>query len=371
MRQVIVEKDLDAILIANYAYVGGRGYDYNLFYLTSLFQRYDNSFLILTRDDYYLCVDRFEAERARAESWLPEVHAAPILGHPVSTCAENIARAFQKAVPESHPRVGVNGKQLCAGLAMGLAKLAQLIDVSLDLQHAQAIRDSLEIDLLTRAGQIAHDGAQALIGAIREGMTEWELAALVEYEMKARGADHFWYYPTIVGSGPDHISPMGGAAPTDRKVAEGDLIHIDLCPSFRGYNADIARTMVMGSPNRQQLEVIDTLYAAFERGVRALKAGNTVGNLRQAVLGPLQSSRYRDHIGGSGHGMGFNDDCYPSFTTRENVSGFVFEDGMAASVEVYAAIPGLGGVQYEDNFIVSGDNPIRLTELDRLVIIEV
>ena len=150
-----------------------------------------------------------------------------------------------------------------------------------------------------------------------------------------------------------------------------DLIHIDLCPSFHGYNADIARTMVMGPPDQQQLEVMNTVYAAFERGVNALRAGNTVGNLREAVLGPLQASKYRDFIGGSGHGMGFNDDCYPSFTPRENVSDFVFKDGMAASVEVYAAIPGLGGVQYEDNFIVNGDNPIQLTELEKLVVIEV
>ena len=371
MRQVILAKELDAILIANYAYVGGRGYDYNLFYLTNLFQRYDNSFLILTQDDYYLCVDRFEADRARDESWLMEVHEAPIMGHPVGSCAELVAHALKERVPGSSPRVGVNGKQLCAGLAMGLADLAQLADVSLDIQHAQVIRDSLEIELFSQAGQIAHDGAQALISSIREGMTEWELAALVEYEMKRRGADSFWYYPIIVGAGPDHTSPMGGAAPTDRKVARGDLIHVDLCPSFRGYNADIARTMVMGPPNQQQLEVMDTMYAAFERGVNELRAGNTVGNLRKAVLGPLQENRYRDFVGGSGHGMGFNDDCYPSFTPRENVSNFVFKDGMAASVEVYAAIPGLGGVQYEDNFIVSGDHPIPLTQLEKLVVIEV
>jgi Xaa-Pro aminopeptidase len=370
-RQVLAKRELDAILIANYAYVGGHGFDYNLFYLTNLYHRYDNSFLILTENDCYLCVDVFEAARAREESWLEDVHEAPIMGFPAAACAKVIAQALKETVAKPFPRVGVNGKKLCAGVALGLIYEAQLLDVSLDIQDSLVVRDALEIELFAQAGRIAHDAAQALTASVREGMTEWELTALLEYEMKRRGANAFWYYPTIVGSGPEHVSPMGGASPTDRKVVRGDIIHIDLCPSYRGYNADIARTMVLGSPTPQQLEAMETVYTAFERGVEALRAGNTVGNLREAVLSPLQGSAYRAFIGGSGHGMGFNDDCYPSFTPRERVTNFVFRDGMAASVEVYAAIPGLGGIQYEDNFIVNGSRPIRLTEVEKLVIVEV
>lgn len=366
-RTLLSQEELDAIVIANYSpSASSLGFDYNLFYLSGLFRRYDNSFLILTGNGYDLCVDSLEAERARGDSWLETVDAAPILGCSPQEFAGLIMSRLDSQTAQPRPRIGINGSRLRSSVGLALAGKAEVVDISLPIEKARVKKDRVEIELCRRACQIAEAGAGAIISSIREGMTERELAAIAQEEMTRQGAEYMWWFPILVASGPDAISFNGGATPTDRKVVKGDLIHVDICPSYRGYNSDIARTIVMGSPTREQMEAIDIAYAAFESAMNALKAGNTVGDVGEAMHTVIDGSGYESFFMGPGHGMGINDDCYPFFKGSAN-EGFVFEDGMYMSIEVGAMVPQVGGVRYEDNFIVNGSSPIRLTTVSRLV----
>jgi Xaa-Pro aminopeptidase len=263
----------------------------------------------------------------------------------------------------------VNAKRLHGSVALALAQPAQLVDLSLAIEKARVVKDPLEIDLITRVCQIAEAGVKAVESSIHEGMTEIELAAASQYEMLRQGAEYFWWYPFLAMTGPDSISFNGGDSPSEGKISAGDLVHVDICPSYRGYNADIARTLVMGTPTKAQLQVIDVTYAAFEKGVAALKEGNTVGDILDAFSSVVEETDYKKYFMGPGHGMGINDDCYPFFNAQH--AEFVFRDGMFMSVEVGCMVPGLGGVRYEDNFIVNGQTPVQLTRADRLTSIPV
>jgi Xaa-Pro aminopeptidase len=360
---------LDAFLIANYSpSASSLGIDYNLFYLSNLLRRYNNAFLILTEEDCYLCVDRLEADRAHKDSWLP-VEQAPILGLSPEGFTDLIMDALGKSVSRPGMRLGVNGKRLHGSVALALAQRADLVDLSTAIEVTRLVKDQMELQLITRAGQIAEAGVQAVISSIQEGMTEIELAAVSQYAMLKEGAEYFWWYPYLAMSGPDAVSFNGGGSPSHRKIIQGDLVHVDICPSYQGYNADIARTVVMGSPTKEQLQVLDVTYTAFEKAVGALRAGNRVGDILDAFHSVVDGTDYKECFMGPGHGMGINDDCYPFFNADN--AGFVFRNGMYMSVEVGAMVPGLGGVRYEDNFIVNGPTPTRLTRAERLVSIQV
>jgi Xaa-Pro aminopeptidase len=121
---------------------------------------------------------------------------------------------------------------------------------------------------------------------------------------------------------------------------------------------------------RTALKIIDLAYRAFEASIAKLKAGNTVGQVRSAMRSVVDGSGYERNFMGPGHGLGLNDDCYPFFGNPAD-AGFVFADGMTMSVEVGAMVAGLGGVRYEDNFIINGSEPLRLTHAERLVTISV
>ena len=69
---------------------------------------------------------------------------------------------------------------------------------------------------------------------------------------------------------------------------------------------------------------------------------------------------------GPGHGLGLNDDLFPRLGS-EAMGDIVLENGMAISIEVATMVPGVGGVRYEDNFVVNGSSPTRLSKAEKIV----
>ena len=66
------------------------------------------------------------------------------------------------------------------------------------------------------------------------------------------------------------------------------------------------------------------------------------------------------------HRWHLNDDLIP-YLGRASDAEMILEDGMAISIEIATMIPGVGGVRYEDNFIVRGADPLRLSKAEKLV----
>jgi Xaa-Pro aminopeptidase len=368
LRRLLTEEGLDALLIANYSDAGSTtGFDHNLTYLTGLSRTYPNSFLLLTPDSYALSVDRFEIERAQGESWLKEVEPALIIGYLPQDYAALILQALRARVTSPRPRLGVNGRRALAAVTLQLAGAVELVDVGLELERVRVAKDALEIEAIGQACRIAEAGVQAIVSSIKVGISELELALLAEYEMSKRGAEYFWAGRTMVMTGPTAVSTVGSdSSRSDRRVAAGDLVHIDIFPSYQGYMSDIARTLVVGRPTPAQQEVVDVTFNAFERAVSCLKAGVKLKDLKGATFARANQTKYRELIFGPGHGIGLNEDLYPRLRPDRN-GEIVFEDGMAIAIEVYTMVPGVGGVRYEDNFIVRGDDPLRLTKAERLI----
>jgi len=152
MRGLLAEEGLDALLITNYSDAGSTtGFDHNLTYLSNLSRTYPNSFLLLTKDDYYLCVDRFEIERAGQESWLKHVQPALIIGYPTEDYVALILKALHERVARPRPRLGVNGRRALASVALPLARQVELMDVGLEIERARAAKDALEIETMRAA----------------------------------------------------------------------------------------------------------------------------------------------------------------------------------------------------------------------------
>jgi Xaa-Pro aminopeptidase len=312
--------------------------------------------------------DEREVERAQQDSWL-RVSGARIVGRSPEQFAGLIVDALSKRIDRPRARLGVNGSKMPVSIGLVLGREVELVDVSLAMEMARVAKDALEIEWMAKACEIAEAGFQSMLSAVEVGMTELELAALAEYEMSRLGADYFWAGRTMVMTGPDAVCTLGTDSSTHRKVERGHLVHVDIFPSCHGYMADMARTIVMGSPTQEQLELIDANYRAFENAIGALKEGRRVKEIGQAAFQDMDA-KYRDVMLGPGHGIGLNDDLYPRLAAA-SLGDVVLENGMAISIEIATMVPGLGGVRFEDNFIVNGHSPIRLSKAERLVVKEV
>ena len=121
-----------------------------------------------------------------------------------------------------------------------------------------------EIATLRRALSLAETAFSECVEKIKPGMTEKELAWIMEKGMRETGAEGL-SFPTIVASGPNSALPH--AIPGDRRINTGEPILFDWGARLDGYCSDISRTVVIGEPDDTFKKVFRTVLDAQRRAV--------------------------------------------------------------------------------------------------------
>ena len=168
------------------------------------------------------------------------------------------------------------------------------------LLGARRVKSPYEIECLERALQIAEESANAVIQLLKPGVTEREAAAVYEGEVIKRGGSP---YGVMVAMGEGTSVPV--PYPTDRALRSGDLVRFDFGCAWKGYNSEVARTAVMGQPNRRQQTAYEAIDAGLEAGLDAIKSGVKAGQVFDAAVGATRAAGLpqfqRGHLG---HGIG-------------------------------------------------------------------
>jgi Xaa-Pro aminopeptidase len=130
------------------------------------------------------------------------------------------------------------------------------------------------IDITVRA---EHDA----ISAIRPGVNEFEIQALIEYTFRRNGADRP-SFSSIVGSGPNSTALHYTA--NDRFMQAGDVVVMDIGASYRGYAADVTRTVpVSGTFSPEQRAVYQIVRDAQYAAELVAKIGATSAQMDAAA----------------------------------------------------------------------------------------
>jgi Xaa-Pro aminopeptidase len=145
------------------------------------------------------------------------------------------------------------------------------VDVNPVVERLRSRKSPAELALIEKAAAITALAQREAMRAIRPGMNEFEIQALIEYTFRRNGADRP-SFATIVGSGPNSTTLHYSA--DDRFMNAGEVVVMDIGASYRGYAADVTRTVpVSGTFSPEQREIYQL--------VRAVQAAAE----RQAVLG--------------------------------------------------------------------------------------
>jgi Xaa-Pro aminopeptidase len=153
-------------------------------------------------------------------------------------------------------------------------------DVKPLLATMRASKDSREIERLRKATEASMAAHRAAMRAIKPGMTELQVAALMENEFKRAGCERPAFAP-IVGSGANstvlHYSQNSGT------IQAGDLIVIDMGGEYAMYASDITRTLpASGKFTARQREIYDIVLGAQQAAIAAFKQGvSTIGRSAQ------------------------------------------------------------------------------------------
>jgi Xaa-Pro aminopeptidase len=167
------------------------------------------------------------------------------------------------------------------------------IDAKIDKRKLLELMASLrqtkqpeEIELLRKAIQITCKAQIELMKALEPEMTEYQTEAILEYFFKREGAEHCGF-PSIQGSGEN--SCVLHYNTNRRKFKDGDLLVSDVGAEYRGYTADITRTMpVNGKFSPEQKIIYNIVLEAQNAAIKACKAGNKFWEPHNEALKVIQ-----------------------------------------------------------------------------------
>ena len=220
------------------------------------------------------------------------------------------------------------------------------------------IKDETELTYVRKASELADQGIQAGIEAIKPGMKEYEVAAAAEHAMRSRGSEGT-SFETIVASGPRSAYPHGLA--TTRVIHEGDLVTVDLGATYAGYCSDLTRTVVAGHPSVKQLQMLNLVSRAQETAFQKFSAGVKAKDVDSSARAALANSGYAPYfIHGLGHGIGLSLHESPTLSPS---SEDTLEERNVVTVEPGVYIKGFGGVRIEDMVLIHKNKGERLTKV--------
>lgn len=230
---------------------------------------------------------------------------------------------------------------------------------------SRQIKTAYEIDCIRKAQSITDACFDHILGFIKRGMTEAEVAAEMEYFMKRSGATGL-AFDTIAVSGLKSALPHG--VPDGSVLAENGFFTMDFGAAYGGYCSDMTRTIVIGRADDEMKRIYETVLEAHLRGIAAVRDGAACRDVDAAARDYIYSKGYKGRFGHStGHSLGLEIHEAPVCSARSNDT---LKAGMLMTVEPGIYIEGLGGVRIEDTVLVTADgcedlarSPKQLIEL--------
>ena len=221
----------------------------------------------------------------------------------------------------------------------------EIIDATSAFRKAASVKNAWELAQIEKACDLAEEGLLRLLPEIKEGMTEKEVAAFLEYQMRKLGATGL-AFETIVAFGANAAVPHHVTG--DRKLQFGDEILVDFGCRVNGYCSDCTRTFLFGDDGKHEefKKAYDAVLTAHNLVKEKLVSGMTGKEGDAIARDYLNEKGYGKLFTHSlGHGIGLNVHEYPSLSIRGEDA---LVDGMVFSDEPGVYVAGEYGIRIED-----------------------
>jgi methionyl aminopeptidase len=244
-----------------------------------------------------------------------------------------------------------------------------------------AIRSQAELDLIRESGAILVDCIKRLEEMLRPDVTTGELDRAAEELIRSRGAEPafkgYQGYPASICTSVNEQVVHG--IPGARRLAEGDIVGIDIGVVREGYYADASRTYPIGEVSEGALRLIAVTREALELAIDKARVGNHLSDISNAVQRHAESNGFSVVRNLVGHGIGkrmHEDPQIPNFGAPGR--GPVLEHGMVLAIEpmvnegsfnvvtlkdnwTFVTVDGKLSAHFEDTVAVMDDGPMIMT----------
>lgn len=309
--------------------------------------------LIVYHSNAFLFTPALEAEDAKAATDLPIVSYEDHQ-NPWAIIKENIA-VLQPTVKF----LGIDEDSLIVSRFHTLQAIfdqATIENITDSIQNIMVIKTENEIEKMKEAGHLADRAVEIGINALNEGITEQEVVAIIEFEMKKLGINEM-SFPTMVLFGDHAGSPHG--TPGKRKLKNNELVLFDLGVVKDGYTSDMTRTISFGNITEEFKHIYEVVLEAQTKAQHAIRPGMKASELDKIARDVISEAGYGEYFNHRlGHGLGKSIHEFPSISSANNME---IQEGMCFSIEPGIYIPGKIGIRIEDCIYVTKNGAESLT----------
>jgi Xaa-Pro aminopeptidase len=258
-------------------------------------------------------------------------------------------------------RLAVDDVAVRALLAEQVLPKAELVDGYETFRYIRAVKSPEELDCLRRSTEANDRAMDAMVAAIRPGVSWGELKLECDRSMIEAGAlPGFWGSATGPATYRFNLIQTESPALT-KKVSEGEIFRLDLGGTYRRYWSDGTRSATLKAKLPDWINrATKTLAAAHAECLEHLRPGVPMGKAIEVYEEVVRREGFPGFQAAWGHGLGL--DCYDYPSPRiQRSSKEVFEENMVVNIEGGPAVIGEGQFNYEVTYRITANEPERLS----------
>jgi methionyl aminopeptidase len=245
------------------------------------------------------------------------------------------------------------------------------------------LKTKREIEIMRKAGKLVAESHDLVRRHIKPGVTTLELDQIVEDFLRSQNA-----IPTFKGYSGFPFSICASVNeevvhgfPSTRKLAEGDIVSIDIGATFEGYVGDSAKTFLVGKVDDEKRRLVEVTRQCFYEGIKFAKESYRLSDISHAIQQYAESNGFsvvRDFVG---HGVGRNMHESPQIPNFGKPNkGPRLQEGMVLAIEpminagtynvkvldndwTVVTIDGKPSAHYEHTVAITDGEPLLLTTL--------
>ncbi len=333
LRAALAAEKCDALVVSNLV---------NVRYLCGFTG--SSGMVVATKQDAYFITD-FRYQQQAQQQVAPEY--SPVIA------TRGLWQETAKILKKNNTKIGFESEHTSVATWQENQKLfapAELVSTFHLVEKLRLQKDADEMEIMRRATRVADDAMEFVLGVLRPGLSEKEVADELLNQIKLRGASGP-SFDFIVASGVRGALPHGVAS--EKIIEKGDMVTIDMGAIVDGYCSDMTRTVCIGKPTREQQKIYEIVWRAQTEAADKMRAGQICKAADQVARDIISGAGYGAFFGhGLGHGVGLQIHEAPRVS---HLGKGKLQVGNVVSCEPGIYIPDWGGVRIEDLLLIEKD----------------
>jgi Xaa-Pro aminopeptidase len=214
------------------------------------------------------------------------------------------------------------------------------------VESIREAKDTAEVSTIRKAAKIALQALGRALRQVRRGLTENELAGIIDFEIHKLGACSS--FQPVVAFGPSASRPHH--RPGQSRLKTNQPILIDWGAVYKGYCSDMTRCFAFGKVMRSYAKAYKAVCEAQQAAINKLRAGVLIAEVDKAAREVISSYGLPVYGHGTGHGIGLEVHEGPVISSK--IKGRL-KAGQVVTIEPGVYIPGRFGVRIEDDFLIT------------------